>query len=64
MLNEDKSCCLFEFDNEMISTRMPEIKNVKLPKIAVMCFFKEIVEKYSNQKNVKLIVESYHDMIP
>ncbi len=64
MLNEDKKCCLFEFDNEIISTRMPEIKNVKLPKIAVMCFFKEIVEKYSNQKNVKLIMESYHDIIP
>lgn len=44
MLNEDKSCCLFEFDNEIISTRMPEIKNVKLPKIAVMCFLGDCQE--------------------
>lgn len=64
MLKEDKNCCLFEFDNEIISTRMPEIKNVKLPKIAIMCFFKEIVEKYSTSKNTKLIMESYHDIIP
>lgn len=42
MLNEDKSCCLFEFDNEIISTRMPEIKNVKMPKIAVMCFLRRL----------------------
>lgn len=64
MIREDKNCCLFEFDNEKISTRMPEIKHIKLPKIAVMCFFKEIVKSYSNKENTKLIMESYHDIIP
>lgn len=64
MLKEDKNCCLFEFDNEIVSTRMPEVKNVKLPKVAVMCFFKEIVEKYSELENTNLIMESYHDIIP
>ncbi len=64
MLKENKDCCLFEFDDEIVSTRMPNIKDVKLPKIAVMCFFKEIVEQYSSLENSKLIMESHHDIIP
>ena len=64
MIKEDTNCCLFEFDSENISTRMPDKKDIKLPKIAVMCFFKEIIEKYSELENTKLIMESYHDIIP
>lgn len=59
----DYECCLFDFDNEKISTRMPEKKKVHLPKIAVMCFFKEVVEKRSKLYTTKLVMESYHDVI-
>ena len=63
MLKENDECCLFEFDEEKISTRMPEVKNIKLPKVAVMCFFKEVIDEYSKLDNVRLIMESYHDII-
>ena len=62
MLKENETCALFEFDRETISTRMPEVKNIELPKVAIMCFFKEIVDKYAETS--QLIMESYHDIIP
>lgn len=61
MLKENDICSLFEFDKETISTRMPEVKPVVLPKIAVMCFFKEIIDQYG--KANEIIMESYHDII-
>lgn len=63
MLEEDKNCALFEFDEETISTRMPDKIDVKLPKVAVMCFFKEIVDKYSELEDSKVVMEVYHDII-
>jgi len=64
MLKEDSICHLFEYDDEKISTRMPDKKNVKLSKIAIMCFFKEVVDEYSKLENVKLVMETHHDIIP
>lgn len=32
MITENETCALFEFDNEKISTRMPDKLDVKLPK--------------------------------
>ena len=63
MLKENSNCCLFEFDQEEISTRMPDKKNIKLPKIAVMCFFKEVIDEFSKLDHAELIMESYHDII-
>ena len=41
MITENETCALFEFDDEKVSTRMPDKLNVDLPKVAIMCFFKE-----------------------
>lgn len=62
MIKENNKCSLLEFDKEKVSTRMPEIKKVRLPKVAVMCFFKEIVDQYG--KTSEILMESYHDIIP
>lgn len=63
MLKENDTCCLFEFDDEKNSTRMPEKKDINLPKVAVMCFFEEVIDKYSKLENVDIIMESYHDIL-
>lgn len=63
MIKENNICALFEFDDEIISTRMPDKKDVKLPKVAIMCFFKEIVDKYSQLNDAKVVMEVYHDVI-
>lgn len=63
MLIEDNNCGLFEFDEEKISTRMPEKKKITLSKTAVMCFFKEVVDEFSKLNSVKLVMEQYHDII-
>lgn len=33
MIIENETCALFEFDDEQVSTRMPDKLNVKLPKL-------------------------------
>lgn len=63
MLKENSDCCLFEFDSEKTSTRMPEKKGVRLPKVAVMCFFKEVIDEFSKLDSVELLMESHHDVI-
>ena len=62
MLKEE-ICCLFEFDEEKISVRMPQNHDKKLPRVAVMCFFKEVIDEYSKLTNVNLTMESYHDIV-
>lgn len=63
MLIENNICCLFDFDEEKESTRMPEKKSIKLPKIAVMCFFKEVIDEFTKLEKCEIIMESYHDII-
>lgn len=63
MITENETCALFEFDDEKISTRMPDKMNVKLPKVAVMCFFKEVVKEYSKLEEVKKVMTVYHDIV-
>ena len=63
MITENETCALFEFDDEKISTRMPDKLDVKLPKIAIMCFFKEVVKEYSKSNEVNKIMTVYHDII-
>ena len=63
MITENETCALFEFDEEKISTRMPDKLDVKLPKVAIMCFFKEVVKEYSKLHEVSKIMTVYHDVI-
>mgnify|MGYP006990157881 CR=1 FL=1 len=51
------------FDDEQVSTRMPDKLNVKLPKVAIMCFFKEVVKEYSKLDEVNNVMTVYHDII-
>ncbi len=63
MIIENETCALFEFDDEKVSTRMPDKLNVKLPKVAIMCFFKEVVKEYSKLDEVNNVMTVYHDII-
>jgi len=63
MIKENETCALFEFDNDKVSTRMPDKLDVNLPKVAVMCFFKEVVREYSKLDEVRKVMAIYHDVI-
>lgn len=63
MIIENETCALFEFDEEKDSTRMPDKLNVKLPKVAIMCFFKEVAKEYSKLEEVSNIMTVYHDVV-
>lgn len=63
MLKENEICPLFDFDEEQISTRMPDKLDIKLPKVAIMCFFEEVVREYSQLDTSKKIMTVYHDSI-
>lgn len=63
MIKENELCPLFDFDEEEISTRMPDKFNIELPKVAIMCFFEEVVREYSELDKVRKIMTVYHDSI-
>ena len=63
MINENELCPLFDFDNQQIATRQSDKMDVVLPEVALLCFFEEVVNKYSQSQNVEKLMTIYHDVI-